>query len=156
MSCPMDPPPTQLADACFLAQSNAEPCWSVLAVETQSSKCSHTTWPHRRQPYNDGLSDYYCWYNKFVLFSSIFSISSFILIDYVHVWSVDQRDDELANVSLIRAGYLGGSPVQPTLAMSLECLELYHQICWRKASFSVQVMVKVLCALHSVSRRCQI
>ncbi|KAG2131859.1 hypothetical protein BD769DRAFT_1386566 [Suillus cothurnatus] len=69
--------------------------------------------------------------------------------DYVHVWSVDQCDDELANVSLIRAGYLGGSPVQPMLAVSLECLELYHQIHQRKVSFSVQAMVKVLCALHS-------
>ncbi|KAG1891130.1 hypothetical protein F4604DRAFT_1876299 [Suillus subluteus] len=35
------------------------------------------------------------------------------------------------------------------LAISLSCLELYHQICRRKPSFSVQAMVKVLCALHN-------
>jgi hypothetical protein len=118
----------------------------MLAYHLTSPKTTIQRWPF----------NYYCRYNKFVLFSSIFSISSFILIDYVHVWSVDQCDDELANVSLIRAGYLGGSPVQPMLAVSLECLELYHQIHRRKVSFSVQAMVKVLCALHSVSCRCQL
>ncbi|KAG2130223.1 hypothetical protein DEU56DRAFT_740765, partial [Suillus clintonianus] len=44
-------------------------------------------------------------------------------------------------------GFLGCSPLQPTTTISLECLELYHQICRRKSSFSVQAMVKVLCAL---------
>jgi hypothetical protein len=81
-------------------------------------------------------------------------VFSCILVDYVHVRSVNQCDDELANVSLIKAGYLGGSPVQPMLAVSLECLELYHQIRRRKPSFSVQAMVKVLCALHNVSLEC--
>ncbi|KAG1732925.1 uncharacterized protein EDB91DRAFT_1238702 [Suillus paluster] len=35
------------------------------------------------------------------------------------------------------------------LAVSMECLELYHQIHRRKPLFSVQAMVKVLCALHN-------
>jgi hypothetical protein len=61
-------------------------------------------------------------------FFSNLGVFSCILVDYVHVRSVNQCDDELANVSLIKAGYLGGSPVQPMLAMSLECLKLYHQI----------------------------
>ncbi|KAG1777153.1 hypothetical protein EV702DRAFT_970206, partial [Suillus placidus] len=54
-----------------------------------------------------------------------------------------------ANVSLLKSGYLSCSPLQPTLVISLGCLELYHQICQRKPSFSVQGMVKVLCALHN-------
>ncbi|KAG1767502.1 hypothetical protein EDD22DRAFT_978132 [Suillus occidentalis] len=53
---------------------------------------------------------------------------------------------------LILSGYLGCSPLQPTLAISLGCLELYHQIRRRKPSFSVQGMVKVLCALHNSLR----
>ncbi|KAG1749517.1 hypothetical protein EDB19DRAFT_1825400 [Suillus lakei] len=56
--------------------------------------------------------------------------------------SVDQAPDELANVSLLKSGYLSCSPLQPTLAISLSCLELYHQIHWRKPSFSVQAMVE--------------
>ncbi|KAG1729622.1 uncharacterized protein EDB91DRAFT_1059885, partial [Suillus paluster] len=51
--------------------------------------------------------------------------------------------------SLLKSGYLGCSPLQPTLAISLGCLELYHQIRRRKPSFSVQGMVKVLCSLHN-------
>ncbi|KAG2108835.1 hypothetical protein BD769DRAFT_1630507 [Suillus cothurnatus] len=57
--------------------------------------------------------------------------------------------EELANVSLLKLGFLGCSPLQPTVAVSLHCLELYHQICRRKPSFSIQAMVKVLCALHN-------
>ncbi|KAG1849095.1 hypothetical protein C8R48DRAFT_778679 [Suillus tomentosus] len=63
--------------------------------------------------------------------------------------SVDQAHDELANVSLLKSGYLGCSPLQPTLAISLSCLKLYRQIRWRKPSFSVQAIIKVLCALHN-------
>ncbi|KAG1745399.1 uncharacterized protein EDB91DRAFT_1049934, partial [Suillus paluster] len=64
---------------------------------------------------------------------------------------VPQAADELANVSLINVGLLGCSPIQPNIAVSLQCLELYHQIRRRKPSFSVQAMVKVLCALHNRS-----
>ncbi|KAI5985604.1 hypothetical protein EDD15DRAFT_2390125 [Pisolithus albus] len=63
--------------------------------------------------------------------------------------SVVQCEDEVANVSLLRIGFLGCSPQQPTTAVSLDCLELYHQIRRRKSSFSVQAMVKVLCTLHN-------
>ncbi|KAG2085334.1 uncharacterized protein F5147DRAFT_659545 [Suillus discolor] len=59
--------------------------------------------------------------------------------------------DELANVSLIKAGFLGCSPQQPTAAITLEYLELDHQICHHKHSFSVQAMGEVLCVLDKVS-----
>ncbi|KIJ60976.1 hypothetical protein HYDPIDRAFT_169981 [Hydnomerulius pinastri MD-312] len=72
-------------------------------------------------------------------------ISSFIPSQQVY-----QHVDQLANVSLLSIGYLGCSPLQPVAAISLQCLELYHQIHCRKPSFSVQVMVKVICALHNV------
>ncbi|KAG1791474.1 hypothetical protein EV424DRAFT_1475992 [Suillus variegatus] len=49
----------------------------------------------------------------------------------------------------LHQGLLGCSPLQPTIAVSLHCLELYHQIRRRKPSFSIQAMVKVLCALHN-------
>ncbi len=64
---------------------------------------------------------------------------------------IRQNDDELANVALIRHGLLGCSPTQPQLAVSLECLEFYHQIRRRQSSFSIQAIVKVLCAVHNVS-----
>jgi hypothetical protein len=66
--------------------------------------------------------------------------------------TICQKADELANVSLIQAGYLGITPTQPVSAITLECLELYHQIRRRQGNFSVQSMVKVLCALHNVSK----
>ncbi|KAG1852223.1 hypothetical protein F4604DRAFT_1933797 [Suillus subluteus] len=55
---------------------------------------------------------------------------------------VPQAAEELANISLINVGLIGCSPIQPTIAISLKCLKLYHQIRRRKPSFSVQAMVK--------------
>ena len=43
-------------------------------------------------------------------------------------FEVIQQDDELANVSLIRNGLLGCTPTSPELAITLQCLELYHQL----------------------------
>lgn len=65
--------------------------------------------------------------------------------------NVAQRPDEPANSALLRMGLLGCSPVQPTVAIHLTCLELYHQIRRRQSSFSIQSITKVLCALHNVS-----
>ncbi|KAG6369425.1 hypothetical protein JVT61DRAFT_14862 [Boletus reticuloceps] len=69
----------------------------------------------------------------------------------VHVLPVSQRENELPNAALIQAGLLGCSPIQPVTAIKLECLEFYHQLRRRQSSFSVQAMVKVLCALHNTS-----
>ncbi|KAG1849410.1 hypothetical protein F4604DRAFT_1687444 [Suillus subluteus] len=79
---------------------------------------------------------------------STFHVTSVGILSFCAVQTIHQAPDELANVSLIKAGFLGCSPQQPTTAIALECLELYHQICRRKPSFSVQAMVKVLCTLH--------
>ncbi|KAI0751728.1 hypothetical protein C8Q80DRAFT_1098477 [Daedaleopsis nitida] len=64
---------------------------------------------------------------------------------------VPQPSDVEANVALIRCGLLGCTPVQPTVAIALDCLELYHQLRRRQSSFSVQAMVKVLCAMNDVT-----
>ncbi|KAH7902808.1 hypothetical protein BJ138DRAFT_967043, partial [Hygrophoropsis aurantiaca] len=64
---------------------------------------------------------------------------------------VDQGEDEPANVSLLRVGLLGSSPVHPTIAIHVNCLELYHRIRRRQSSFSVQAMAKVLCDIHNVT-----
>ncbi|KAG1883462.1 hypothetical protein F4604DRAFT_1879073 [Suillus subluteus] len=62
-----------------------------------------------------------------------------------------QRPDEPANTVLLCSGLLGCSPIQPTVAICLECLEVYHQIHRRQSSFSIQAITKVLCALHNVT-----
>ncbi|KAG1755390.1 hypothetical protein EDB19DRAFT_1625560, partial [Suillus lakei] len=64
---------------------------------------------------------------------------------------IQQQDNEIANAVLLRHGFLGCSPIQPTVAIQLECLELYHQIRRRQSSFGIQTFTKVLCALHNVT-----
>ncbi|KAG1736433.1 uncharacterized protein EDB91DRAFT_1238058 [Suillus paluster] len=54
-----------------------------------------------------------------------------------------QQHEEVANVSLLRAGLLGCSPTAPTL---------YHQLRRRQSSLSIQAFTKVLCAIHNVSQ----
>jgi CxC1 like cysteine cluster associated with KDZ transposases len=78
-----------------------------------------------------------------------FSLSQ--ITDRVHFCKITYQCNEHANVTLIWAGFLGCSPVNPSVAISLECLELYHQIRRRQSSFILQAMAKVLCVLHNVS-----
>jgi hypothetical protein len=56
------------------------------------------------------------------------------------------------NQTLIMHGLLGTAPVQPTLAIPIRTLELYHRCRLRCPQFSVQQWVKVLCDLSNVSR----
>lgn len=56
--------------------------------------------------------------------------------------------------ALVLQGYLGASPQQPQLAVSIRTLELYRRIRMRKASFSVEAFSKVLCDLYGVSQVC--
>ncbi|EMD33917.1 hypothetical protein CERSUDRAFT_97846 [Gelatoporia subvermispora B] len=65
--------------------------------------------------------------------------------------SVPQLPNELANVALIRQGLLGCSPVVPSVALSLDTLELYHRLRRRHAQLSIQPMVRALCDLHDVT-----
>lgn len=56
------------------------------------------------------------------------------------------------NVTLLRHGFLGSSPLHPPLAISLRTLENYrqtHRVCPR---LSIQAEVRKLCHLHNVSR----
>ncbi|KAF8451046.1 hypothetical protein L210DRAFT_868017, partial [Boletus edulis BED1] len=48
-------------------------------------------------------------------------------------------------------GTIGCSPTQPTTAIVIECLQLYHQLRCQQSSLSVQVMVKTLCILYNIS-----
>lgn len=66
-------------------------------------------------------------------------------------FAIDQQNNELANVSLLRVGMLGCSPVDPSVAISLDSLELYHRLRRRHGQLGVQAMARVLCDLHDVS-----
>jgi len=73
------------------------------------------------------------------------------MVDSDPRFAVLQRDNELANISLIQNGLLGCTPMSPELAITFQCLELYHQLRRRQSSFSIQAYTKVLCVLHGVS-----
>ncbi|KAL1740505.1 hypothetical protein HDZ31DRAFT_47379, partial [Schizophyllum fasciatum] len=64
-----------------------------------------------------------------------------------------QRQGENANSALLRVGLLGASPVSPTIAFTIELLELYHQLRRHQPSFSIQAMVKTMCTLHNLTYR---
>lgn len=52
--------------------------------------------------------------------------------------------------ALVLAGYLGTTPVMPTLAISLDTLELLRVIHMFKASYSIESFVKLLCYYYKV------
>lgn len=60
-------------------------------------------------------------------------------------------NDLYTNTMLLRYGYLGSSPLHPTIAISILTLAEYrqtHRVCPR---FSIQAQVRKLCHLHNVS-----
>ncbi|KAG1752327.1 uncharacterized protein EDB91DRAFT_1044478 [Suillus paluster] len=83
--------------------------------------------------------------------SNIFHVDAIGIIDFARAITIQQRPNEPANVALLHVGLLGCSPLQPTIAIHIECLELYHQIQQCQSSFSIQAITKVLCVLHNVT-----
>ncbi|PSR73315.1 hypothetical protein PHLCEN_2v10843 [Hermanssonia centrifuga] len=81
----------------------------------------------------------------------MFDVAVVSTFTYIPRHVVVQHAGECANTALLRAGLLGCSPVQPTVAIDLQCLELFHQIRRRQSSFSTQTMARVLCALHNLA-----
>ncbi|THU89589.1 hypothetical protein K435DRAFT_821344 [Dendrothele bispora CBS 962.96] len=63
-----------------------------------------------------------------------------------------KRDEHTeAAVALVQAGFLGNTPEQPSIAISLRTLQLFYDIHLFKASFSIEAFTRVLC--HIVYRR---
>jgi hypothetical protein len=54
------------------------------------------------------------------------------------------------NETLVRNGYLGASPEKPTLAISIELLEIYRQLCRVCPRFSLDALARALCHIHHV------
>ena len=71
-------------------------------------------------------------------------------IEFIPSHPVVQEHDQPANVALANVGMLGCSPLQPTIAITFECLQLYYRLRLRQSSFSTQAMARVFCALHNV------
>ncbi|KAI0043338.1 hypothetical protein FA95DRAFT_1584139 [Auriscalpium vulgare] len=54
---------------------------------------------------------------------------------------------------MVRAGYLGCSPLHPTVAISIRTLELYRQTHRANPRLSIQAQVRAICAIHNVPYR---
>jgi hypothetical protein len=54
------------------------------------------------------------------------------------------------NESLVRNGFLGASPDKPTLAISIELLEIYRQLRRVCPRFSLDALGRALCHIHNV------
>ena len=72
----------------------------------------------------------------------IYSLSTSINITYTN--------NETTAVALANLGYIGNTPFRPSVAVSMKTLELYRILQRRKASFSVEGFVKVVCDLYTV------
>ncbi|KAJ3817842.1 hypothetical protein F5880DRAFT_1626200 [Lentinula raphanica] len=80
-------------------------------------------------------------------------------IDVVDIYTLNRsaiisRDAETsASKALLQAGYLGTSPEQPSLAVSLRTLELFYTLRLFKPNFSVEAFAKAICHQYSVPYR---
>ncbi|KAG1794530.1 uncharacterized protein HD556DRAFT_1442718 [Suillus plorans] len=83
--------------------------------------------------------------------SNIFHVDAVGISGFARAITIQQRPNEPANAALLRIGLLGCSPLQLTIAIRIECLELYHQIQRCQSSFGIQAITKVLCTLHNIT-----
>jgi len=59
-------------------------------------------------------------------------------------------DKSIPNEMLIHHGYLGCALLQPSLAISIWSLEVYHQFHQTCPRFSIEAQCKTLCHMHNV------
>ncbi|KAF7977125.1 hypothetical protein HWV62_4742 [Athelia sp. TMB] len=79
---------------------------------------------------------------------SVFHVTAIGITSRQRMRAIHQKENEPANLSLLRQGLLGCSPETPSVAFSLETLELYHRLRRRHGRLSVQTMARVLCDMH--------
>ncbi|KAJ3968613.1 hypothetical protein EV361DRAFT_805311 [Lentinula raphanica] len=66
---------------------------------------------------------------------------------------ITRGEDTNAAVALVRAGYLDTAPEQPSLAISLQTLELFQTLRLFKPSLSIEAFAKTICHTYSVPYR---
>lgn len=85
-----------------------------------------------------------------------FSIETVNIYTLAHTAHIQRTSHVSAALALVRQGFLGNSPLNPTLAIAVKTLELYRRLRLRKPSFSVEAFAKVICDLYSVSQTSQL
>ncbi|KAI6143412.1 hypothetical protein BKA82DRAFT_4331277 [Pisolithus tinctorius] len=75
----------------------------------------------------------------------------------VHVFCVkgvtdgNHLDDSYITSTLVRQGFMPCSPIRPSMAITINALELYHVTCLHIPHFSIQAFVKTICDLQGVA-----
>jgi len=59
--------------------------------------------------------------------------------------------DTIANVSLLRQGFIGCTPVRPQLAVAINVFDFYTAARRVHPSFSVEAFTRALCLVYKVS-----
>lgn len=66
--------------------------------------------------------------------------------------TIDRSPDSTSPaIDLIRHGYIAKTPRKPTVAVSIDTLQLLYRFRQRKASISMEAFAKVVCDYYSVS-----
>ncbi|KAJ3757668.1 hypothetical protein EV360DRAFT_45540 [Lentinula raphanica] len=125
------------------------------------------SWKQRIQRLNEAWSPlinqltdaYICWKYKQEGPEDISSSNYSFTIKVVNLYTlrneeyINRGEDTNAAVALVRAGYLGTAPEQPSLAISLQTLELFHTLRLFKPSLSIEAFAKTICHVYSVPYR---
>ena len=60
--------------------------------------------------------------------------------------------DDIANVSLLRQGFVGCTPIRPQLAVATNLFDFYTAARGVHPSFSIEAFARTLCLVHKVSK----
>lgn len=113
-------------------------------------------WKEKGPPEEDS-SDPIAWEMETISFSRKFLIIDLwlkVLTFFLELQPQTFRhipDASYINQTLVRNGFLGASPEKPTLAISIELLEIYRQLRRVCPRFSLDALARALCHIHKVS-----
>ncbi|KAG1748441.1 uncharacterized protein EDB91DRAFT_1047772 [Suillus paluster] len=107
--------------------------------------CTYLQWKHSNK--HDGME-------SSMEDGHIFHVTAVGTFSMLHSYvcvSIHQHPEEPANVALLKCGLLGCSPVEPSVAIEVHMLKLYHRLRHCHAQLSIQAFTRALCNIHKVN-----
>lgn len=128
-----------------LVASASDTAGNLHNLPANESTCTASEYTTLRPPSAPGTEDH-------TVPSDLIDVEITVIDIYTLSTSVklSRVDDETTAVALANLGYIGNTPFRPSVAVSMKTLELYRLLRRRKASFSVEGFVKVICDLYNV------
>lgn len=141
--------PTEAGCAPTASTSSASPTLSGLSASATPSTTTcaqHPPTPPQHPPFTAAATP-----SSALPETDSFEITVIDLFDLSRTKTFSLGTAQTVSEALVANGYLGSSPIKPSLAISLRTLELFRCVRLFKSSFSIEAFAKLICHYYLVS-----